>query len=97
MYISAVIFVVLYAVDIALGYCIAGYIGSLFVAVALPIGIFIQLKLALFQADAIKLDDYLRQTRTSCHLPLKMSCRVQKLSDTNLVRIPASIYQKIGQ
>ena len=57
MYISAVIFVVLYAVDIALGYCIAGYIGSLFVAVALPIGIFIQLKLALFQADAIKLDD----------------------------------------
>lgn len=57
MYISTVIFVVLYALDVSAGYCIAGYIGALFVAVALPIGIFIQMKLALFQADAIKLDD----------------------------------------
>lgn len=57
MYISTVIFVVLYALDITVGYYIAGYMGALFVAVALPIGIFIQMKLALFQADAIKLDD----------------------------------------
>lgn len=57
MYISTVIFVVLYALDITVGYYIAGYMGVLFVAVALPIGIFIQMKLALFQADAIKLDD----------------------------------------
>lgn len=57
MYISTVIFVVLYALDITVGYYIAGYMGAPFVAVALPIGIFIQMKLALFQADAIKLDD----------------------------------------
>lgn len=57
MYISSVIFVIIYLVDVAIGYTIAGYLGALFVAVALPIGIIIQLKLALFQADAIKLDD----------------------------------------
>ena len=68
MYISTVIFVVLYALDVAAGYCIAGYIGALFVAVALPIGIFIQMKLAIFQADAIKLEDLSPSDRTKLSL-----------------------------
>jgi len=57
MYTSTVIFVIIYLLDIFAGYCIAGTIGSLIVAVALPIGIVIQLKLALYQADAIELEN----------------------------------------
>ncbi len=57
MYISSVIFVILYLLDIGMGYCLAGPAGAAFVAVALPIGIAIQMKLTLFQADATKLED----------------------------------------
>lgn len=57
MYTASVIFVVLYLLDIGIGYYLAGVGGAAFVAIALPIGILIQMKLALFQADAIRLEN----------------------------------------
>lgn len=57
MYVSNVIFVILYLLDIIAGFVIAGPIGSLVTAVALPVGIFIQIKLTLFKADAVRLED----------------------------------------
>ena len=56
MYLSSVIFVIIYILDITAGYYISGWIGALFVAIGLPIGIFIQMKLAIYQADATKLE-----------------------------------------
>lgn len=56
MYLSSVIFVILFLLDLTAGYFIAGWIGVLFVAAAIPIGIFVQMKLALYRADATKLE-----------------------------------------
>lgn len=68
MYISMVIFIIIYFLDIFAGYCIAGPIGSLIIAIFLPIGIIIQLKLALYQADVIKLEDLSQHDRNRLSL-----------------------------
>ena len=57
MYISTVIFIILYLLDIIAGYLIAQIPGAIFVAFALPIGIFIQMKIALYHADVTKLEN----------------------------------------
>lgn len=57
MYISTVIFIILYLLDIVAGYLIAQIAGAIFVAFALPISIFIQMKIALYHADVTKLEN----------------------------------------
>lgn len=57
MYISNVIFIILYALDIIAGAFIAGHMGAVVVAAALPVCIFIQIKLTLFKADVVRLEN----------------------------------------
>ncbi|MBR1432658.1 M48 family metalloprotease [Ruminococcus sp.] len=57
MYISTVLFIIIFVLDICAGYSILGPTGALIVAIGLPIGIIIQQKLAIYQADAVRLED----------------------------------------
>lgn len=57
MYISNVIVIIFYLLDLVAAFAVTGPVGCLFVAVALPIVIWIQEKLCILESNAIKLDD----------------------------------------
>lgn len=56
MYLSNIIFIILYLFDVTIGYRVGGYIGALVIAIILPVGIFIQMRLTLLFSGVTKLE-----------------------------------------